>query len=62
MKTPACTCAVWVPVLHMHVRQICGPDKKTYVCAWCRRSVPWCFGADNDMPLVCDDCWAEAHA
>ena len=42
---------------------VCGRDEpKTYVCAWCRRKVPWCFGAFDDMPDVCDDCWAEAHA
>ena len=30
-----------------------------YRCAVCDRWVPWEFGADDGMPLACDDCWAE---
>jgi len=33
----------------------------TYVCRGCKRRVPWCFGAADDMPDHCDDCWAKAH-
>lgn len=35
---------------------------KRYVCAGCDRAVLWCFGASDDMPLHCDDCWALNHA
>lgn len=34
---------------------------KTYVCRGCKRRVPACFGASDDMPNHCDDCWAAAH-
>lgn len=34
---------------------------RRYRCLWCRRDVPWCFGAADDMPEVCDDCWVVAH-
>lgn len=30
-----------------------------FLCARCRRRVPWCFGAADDRPELCDDCWAE---
>lgn len=32
-----------------------------YLCAGCSRWVSWNFGADDDMPEHCDDCWALAH-
>ena len=31
-----------------------------YTCCGCRRLVPWCFGADDDQPDWCDDCWAKS--
>ena len=31
-----------------------------YRCPGCRRLVPWCLGAADDKPELCDDCWAEA--
>lgn len=37
-----------------------APDE-SYVCAGCSRRVPNEFGADDDMPDHCDDCWLEAH-
>lgn len=46
---------------------ICGltkddrPRKRRYRCKWCKRWVPWCFGAADDLPLHCDDCWVKAH-
>jgi len=30
-----------------------------YRCAGCHRSVPWCFGAADDLPEMCDDCWMQ---
>jgi hypothetical protein len=39
-----------------------GVVEHVYVCAVCRRTVPWSNGADDDMPDACDDCWAAAHA
>lgn len=38
------------------------PAVRRFRCVGCRRLVPWCFGAADDMPLHCDDCWAEMHA
>lgn len=31
-------------------------------CATCRRDVPACNGAADDMPNDCDDCWNNAHS
>jgi hypothetical protein len=31
----------------------------TYVCTGCERKVGWCFGAADNMPELCDECWAE---
>ena len=33
-------------------------DGKTYLCPGCLRNIPWCCGAADDMPELCDDCWA----
>lgn len=41
------------------VREILDGD--SYVCAGCKRRVPNDFGAADDMPDHCDDCWAAAH-
>lgn len=32
-----------------------------YLCPSCLRHVPGWFGADDDMPDLCDDCWYEAQ-
>jgi len=45
---------------------ICGTagDKvliRRYKCSGCKRKVPWCFGAADDAPNLCDDCWGELH-
>lgn len=37
------------------------PHCTTYVCWSCMRRVPWDFGAADEMPDVCDDCYCEAH-
>lgn len=50
---PTCTCGVL---------GMCWRLGKTYVCDCCGYEVPWCFGASDDMPGACDDCWAAAHA
>ncbi len=31
-----------------------------YECPGCERLVPWCFGAADRHPELCDDCWGEA--
>ena len=42
---------------------ICGLNrdgtarKVRYKCRGCRRWVPWCFGAADNLPHHCDDCW-----
>ena len=28
-----------------------------YTCPGCKRPVPWCFGAADNKPELCDDCW-----
>lgn len=39
----------------------CGLPLLVYACPGCKRLVPWCFGAADDMPDHCDDCWSVAH-
>jgi hypothetical protein len=34
---------------------ICGPSRR-FTCISCWRSVPWCFGAADAHPNLCDDC------
>lgn len=56
METPKCTCR----------GSVCqdkhgNPATRWYRCARCQRRVPWCFGAADDMPELCDDCWAAAR-
>ena len=29
----------------------------TYKCLLCERRCCWCFGAADDYPELCDDCW-----
>lgn len=48
---PQCTCG----------GSICGTRGKRYICVGCKRDVPWCFGAADDMPEHCDDCWSVAQ-
>lgn len=34
----------------------------TFICRWCERAVPWCFGSSGDdelSDLLCDDCTCE---
>lgn len=57
MTGPACTCR----------GAICRNDLgkqvvRLYLCPGCTRLVPWCFGAADDRPELCDDCWCEAHS
>jgi len=37
------------------------PDKNHFRCFYCRRIVPNEFGAADDMPEACDDCWCAKH-
>jgi len=37
------------------------PLGRAYQCEACRRHVPWCCGAGDDSPELCDDCWAAKH-
>jgi hypothetical protein len=34
---------------------------RTFVCAWCRIRFEWPRGADDERPLLCDDCWLEGE-
>lgn len=36
----------------------CSQSGEHYRCKGCRRTCCWCFGADDEMPEYCDDCWA----
>jgi hypothetical protein len=38
----------------------CGRHQM-YKCKGCERVLPWSFGASDDMPDHCDDCWAKEH-
>lgn len=33
-----------------------------YICPQCERAVPWCFGADDEAPAICDECWGRLRA
>lgn len=51
--------------LHLIASPQCFCDSEdcwVYRCPGCWRIRPWCFGAADDMPDHCDDCWAKAHA
>jgi hypothetical protein len=32
-----------------------------FECKVCGRLMPYCMGADDDLPDACDDCWSKAH-
>lgn len=36
----------------------CEPGQ-IYQCSHCKKWVPWCFGADDYLFDVCDDCFSE---
>ena len=44
-----------------HDRRTCGCPElgPPFVCRQCRRLVPACFGADDDLASFCDDCVRE---
>jgi hypothetical protein len=36
-------------------------DYPFFICAHCKKLVPWCYGCDSDDPYLaacCDGCWA----
>jgi hypothetical protein len=33
----------------------------TFDCDVCHRAVPWCMGAEDDMPGACSECYYRAH-
>jgi hypothetical protein len=35
----------------------CHCKGQRYTCRGCKRFVPYCFGADDELPNHCDDCW-----
>jgi hypothetical protein len=36
-------------------------EKHWFICDCCDRSVPWCFGGDDDGgDELCNDCWYQA--
>jgi len=36
-------------------------ETESYRCKRCRRRCCWCFGAADDLPDHCDDCWAKVN-
>lgn len=45
-------------ILHKKPEKLNGLDcGKTYMCDSCLRKQPFSFGADDNYPEVCDDCW-----
>lgn len=32
----------------------------TFVCPGCGRTVGWCYGCDDELFELCDDCWGKA--
>lgn len=51
---PRCTCGGKI----CRYRKNGERDKRfNYTCRGCKRRVPWCFGAADNMPNHCDDCW-----
>ena len=57
---PKCTCRGNVCGDPIQVPGFKYPGR-TFKCQSCWRVIPWCFGADDDMPYDCDDCWGIAH-
>lgn len=55
-------CAVDTPASAATERLGLLPFTLIYRCPTCRRFVPWCYGAADDMPEDCDRCWDAAHA
>jgi hypothetical protein len=51
MAGPVAAC----PWCNCTAREMCG---RFYTCECCLARVPWCFGAADDQPGWCDDCWA----
>jgi hypothetical protein len=39
----------------------CYCEGRRFSCPGCLRFVPECFGAADDIPEVCDDCWRVLH-
>ncbi|HEY9825978.1 MAG TPA: hypothetical protein V6D19_11050 [Stenomitos sp.] len=39
----------------------CAPGE-TFHCTACGKLQPWCKGAGDDYPDLCDDCWAIAES
>jgi hypothetical protein len=57
----ACRSELAVP----HERSCREDDCEAFVCVWCRRSVPACFGGcgvDRIEHDLCNDCWCEREA
>lgn len=52
MHDPRCTCD----------GSLCGPELLRFRCVMCWRSVPWCFGASDELRGSCDACWAACMA
>lgn len=58
MSRPVCTCGGGICQRRDDIGRFAV---RTYRCAGCHRKLPWCFGAHDEMPDHCDDCWADAQ-
>lgn len=44
-----------------YLDRVCTISNRSYVCPGCGQRCCYCFGAADDLPEVCDDCWAAAQ-
>ena len=44
-----------------HRSRECDDSDGDYRCKRCRRVCCWCFGAADELPGHCDDCWVDLH-
>jgi len=40
-------------------QDICSGEELTFICECCGEECGACYGAYDDYPELCDDCWAE---
>jgi len=51
-----------MPELDVGHQCVSPDDCGRFVCIWCRRCMPWCFGSTGENELqsaLCDDCALE---
>ena len=62
----------WAQLGHAHAVELARLDAwvescpienamQVFTCIECFRLVSWDYGAGDDMPFHCDDCWCKHH-